>query len=137
MPGLFAGGPHAPTPALGEMRPDIDSQPAVSSMEGDGPSFHDTSWTGLESETPSPAVFEPGGDVADDRWGTGESPSRASTVEAGVAAERAKAEELVQRGELGMALAVYQDLASDRPDDAELWGRIEEIARALRAMHDG
>jgi hypothetical protein len=39
---------------------------------------------------------------------------------------------MVQRGELGEALRVYQELAARAPADTRLWRRIAEVAKMLQ-----
>ena len=84
----------------------------------------DQSWTGVRLQD-TDTSFEPGVEsLSDDQWEVADSePEKGSPAEA---------EAMVQRGELGEALRVYQELAARAPADTRLWRRIAEVAKMLQ-----
>lgn len=84
----------------------------------------DQSWTGVRLQD-TDTSFEPGVEsLSDDQWEVADGvPEKGSPAEA---------EAMVQRGELGEALRVYQELAARAPVDARLWRRIAEVAKMLQ-----
>jgi hypothetical protein len=85
---------------------------------------NEPSWTGprLEGDRSS---FEPGVESVDaDTWG--------EATEIGIDPEEKQAESMLQRGELGEALRLYQEIAIRRPDEPHLWERVAEIALMLQ-----
>lgn len=84
------------------------------------------SWSGVRVYETAPATFEPGVEGVDaDLW---EDPTQVGAI----LGPEQEAEAAVERGDLGEALRLYQDLATRSPDDQRLWERVAEIARMLQ-----
>ena len=86
----------------------------------------DSSWAGIRVPyDEEPAHFEPGlEDLDRDSWD--------DPTEVGAAAPEREAEAAFMRGDLPEALRLYQDLATQFPDEQRLWDRVAEIARAIQ-----
>ncbi len=99
--------------------------------------FGERSWPGVRVRE-EPPTFAPGTESVDaDTWGEADAAWDDDEPTFAISPAQLEAESLVQRGELGEALRVYQELAAERPDDPALWDRIAEIARMLQARSRG
>ncbi len=90
----------------------------------------EASWSGLHPYEGALATFETGLESVDaDRW---DEPTQIGQV-----SDEARAEEMIERGELGEALRLYQEIAVKRPNEAQLWERVADIARMLQHRSGG
>lgn len=88
------------------------------------------SWPGVRVYETEPATFEPGVEGVDaDSWD--------DPTEVGSFTPEERAEAAVAVGNLGEALRIYQDLATQSPNDQRLWDRVAEIARMLQQRSGG
>jgi hypothetical protein len=86
----------------------------------------DSSWAGIRVPyDDEPATFAPGVEDLDrDSWD--------EPTEVGTGAAEREAEAAFTHGDLPEALRLYQELATQHPDEPRLWERVAEIARALQ-----